>query len=84
MLDVADCPNVCVDTSGSQPVADMLEYAVEKLGAERIVFGSDVPVRDFPSQLGKVYGAKLRRRDRRLILGGNAERLLKLDGRARS
>ncbi len=84
VCDVADCPNVCIDTSGSQPGADLLEYAVARIGAERIVFGSDVPVRDFPSQLGKVYGAKLTRAQRRLILGGNAERLLALGRRARS
>ena len=78
VLDVRAHPNVLVDTSGSQPVAGILEYAVEKLGAERLLYGSDACGRDFPSQLGKVRGARLSRRDRDLILGGNAARLLGL------
>ena len=82
--DVADCPNVCIDTSGSQPVSDIVAYAVATIGAGRVLFGSDVPVRDFASQLGRVTGAGLRRRDRELILSGNARRLLKLDEGGRS
>lgn len=79
VLDVQRCENVFVDTSGSQPVAGILEYAVAKLGAERILYGSDVCGRDFSCQLGKVYGARIRERERDLILGLNAARLLKLD-----
>ncbi|MFB3891203.1 MAG: amidohydrolase family protein [Phycisphaerae bacterium] len=82
VLDVADCPNVLVDTSGSQPVAGMIEYALAVLGAERLVFGSDVPGRDFACQLGKVLGARMSQSDRRRILCLNARRLLKLQGRA--
>jgi predicted TIM-barrel fold metal-dependent hydrolase len=76
VLDVLDCPNVWVDTSGSQPLAGMVEYGVKMLGADRIVFGSDVPGRDFSCQLGRIYGAKIGRRDREKILWKNAERLL--------
>ena len=77
VLDVLPCPNVLVDTSGSQPVSGILEYAVEKLGAERILYGSDACGRDFSSQLGKIHGAKLTQRQRGLILGRNALRLLR-------
>ena len=80
VLDIADCPNVSVDTSGSQPVAGMVEYAVAKLGAGRVVFGSDACGRDFSCQLGKVLGARLSSSDREKILHGNAERLLALTG----
>ncbi|MBN1676082.1 MAG: amidohydrolase family protein [Kiritimatiellae bacterium] len=73
---VKDLPNVYVDTSGSQPFADLVEYAVQELGAERLVFGSDAPGRDFSCQLGRITGARITERQRRLILGGNAERLL--------
>ena len=76
ILDIAECLNVYVDTSGSQPVAGMVEYAVAKLGAERVLFGSDVCCRDFACQLGRVTGAALTRREKSLVLGGNASRLL--------
>jgi predicted TIM-barrel fold metal-dependent hydrolase len=76
ILDIKPFPNVYVDTSGSQPISGVVEYAVETLGAERILFGSDVPGRDFSSQLGRIYGAKISERHRRLILGINAQQLL--------
>ena len=78
VLDIQPCDNVYADTSGSQPFAGIIEYAVEKLGAGRILFGSDICGRDFSCQLGKVYGARLRKRERDLILGLNAARLLGL------
>lgn len=80
VLDVRPFPNVFVDTSGCQGFAGIVEYAVAQLGAERVVFGSDVPGRDFPVQLGRVLGARLTERHRRMVLGGNAKRLLGLGG----
>ena len=76
VLDIEPCGNICADTCGSQPFSGIIEYAVAKLGAERVLYGSDVPVRDFSSQLGKIYGARITRRQRALILGLNAARLL--------
>lgn len=78
VLDIQPHQNVSVDTSGSPPVAGLVEYAVEKLGPERVLFGSDFPVRDFACQLGRVEGANLTPRDREMVLGKNAARLLKL------
>ena len=79
VLAVRDCPNVSIDTSGSQPFRGVIEYAVDKIGSNRVVFGSDVRVRDFPSQLGRVLGAEINAADRENILYRNAERLLKLE-----
>ena len=79
VLDIKPFPNVYLDTSGSQPHAGLVEYAVQQLGARRVVFGSDVPGRDFGVQLARVYGARITERQKALILGGNAERLLKRD-----
>lgn len=76
--DIKPCPNVIVDTSGSQPVAGMVEYAVAELGADRVVYGSDVPGRDYSAQLGRIWGARIRESERRKILCGNTERLLGL------
>ncbi|MCF7855651.1 MAG: amidohydrolase family protein [Candidatus Pacebacteria bacterium] len=78
ILDIEPYPNVYVDTSGSQPFSGIVEYAVKRLGPERILFGSDIPGRDFSCQLGRVLGAGIGARDRDLILGINAERLLQL------
>jgi uncharacterized protein len=78
VLDIQPHANVHVDTSGSQPFSGILEYAVNKLGAERILFGSDILGRDFACQLGRVLGAGISRRARELILGLNAKRMLRL------
>lgn len=53
---VRDYPNVWVDTSGAQPVSGMTEYAVNVLGEDRVIYGSDYPIRDFRASLGKIYG----------------------------
>ena len=74
--DIAPYPNVLLDTSGSDPESGLLDYAVDCLGAERILFGSDAPGRDFAIQLAKVAGAGLTDAQRGLILGGNAARML--------
>jgi predicted TIM-barrel fold metal-dependent hydrolase len=79
VLDVADQPNVVYDTSGSQPEAGLVEYAVRRLGPERVVFGTDWPIRDFGVQVGRILGADLTVAEQELILCGNARRLLKLE-----
>ena len=74
--DVADCHNVCIDTSGAQPEAGLVEYAVKRIGAERIVYGSDAPCRTFGAQLAKIREADITEAQRRLIFSENARRLL--------
>jgi hypothetical protein len=78
VADVEPFPNVYVDTSGATPAAGLLEYAVEKIGASRLLFGSDAPGRGFDVQLGRIYGAQISGKDKELIAGKNAERILKL------
>lgn len=78
ILDVKPFENVYVDTSGSQAVAGIIEYAVEKLGAARIFFGSDAPCRDFYTQVGRITGADISSADREKILFKNAADLLNL------
>lgn len=76
--DILPYENVHIDTSGAQPFAGHLEYAIPRLGAHRILYGSDAPGRDIAVQLGRVIGAEMSDRERELILSGNARRLLKL------
>ena len=73
---VRPCPNVYLDTAGGDPAAGIVEMAVRELGADRVVYGSDVAGRGFASQLAKVEAADLTPRQREQILGGNLRRLL--------
>ncbi len=68
--------NVYSDLAGSDPVAGYTEMAVRELGAERVIYGSDVGGRSFASQLAKVFGADIPESARKLILGENLKRLL--------
>jgi predicted TIM-barrel fold metal-dependent hydrolase len=68
--------NVYADLAGSDPCAGYTEMAVRELGAERIIYGSDVGGRSFASQLAKVFGADIPEAAKSLILGGNLRRLM--------
>lgn len=73
--DIAPCPNIVVDTSGSDAEAGLLPYAVSVLGPERIVYGSDTPGRGMAAQLAKITSAHLSPEVEELLLAGNARRL---------
>jgi len=81
---VRESPNILVETSGFDATAGFIEIALRELGAERIVFGSHLPSRSLGTELGKVIGAQITEKERRLILGENLRSLLRpiLDGRA--
>jgi uncharacterized protein len=68
--------HVAIGIGGSDPTAGFVEMGVRELGAERILYGSDIGGRSFSSQLAKVQGANISDRDKRLILGENLKRLL--------
>lgn len=68
--------NVSVDLAGFDPTAGVTEMAIRELGAERIIWGSDAGGRSFASQLGKVMGARISDKERKLILGENLKRML--------
>lgn len=71
-------PNLLLDTASSQIDNGMLEHAVAELGAQRILFGTDMPLLDPHTQLAKVTGADLSDADKQAILGGNLVGLLRL------
>jgi len=81
ILDIAELPNVWIDTSGSQPFTGTLEFAVRTLGADRILFGTDMMGRGMPSQLGRILGSRLSDEQREQILFRNAQSLFKLQTR---
>jgi uncharacterized protein len=71
VCELAPHPNVLVDTSGGDAEAGILEYALKELGAERILYGSDAPIRDFGSALARVQACAMTEAERRAILAGN-------------
>jgi hypothetical protein len=73
---IRDVKNMYCDLSGSDPVAGYTEMAVRELGAERVLYGSDIQGRSFASQIGKVMGADIPDSTRRLILRENMRRLV--------
>src|SRR5947208_1733507 len=68
--------NICAEIAGFDPTAGVVEMAVRELGAERVVYGSDVGGRSFASQLAKVLGADIPDSAKELVLGGNLRRRL--------
>ena len=78
VLEAKGLPNLVVDTSGGYPEENLLDYALEHLGADHIVYGSDLPIRESSVTLARILAAKLTPTEREKILRGNARRLLKL------
>ncbi len=73
------CENVYLDTSGTGLFRyGMTRYLVEKVGAERIIFGTDYPICNAKMYVNGILGERITDREKELILGGNAERILKL------
>ena len=70
--------NLYVDTASSMIDNGMLEYAVEHLGPEKILYGSDMPALDPWVQRAKVEGAEISAEAKQLIMGGNVQRILGL------
>lgn len=73
---IRSSPNILVELAGSDPTAGFTEMAVRELGADRVIYGSDVAGRSFASQLGKVYGAAISDRDKQKIFADNLRRLI--------
>jgi hypothetical protein len=73
---IRELKNVYADLAGSDPCAGYTEMAVRELGAERVIYGSDVGGRSFASQLAKVHGAEIPNEAKELIFSGNLRRLM--------
>ncbi len=63
--------NVFLETCGSSVVYGMIERFVREVGADRILFGSDMPFVNANAQIGKILYAKIPDQDKRKILGLN-------------
>jgi uncharacterized protein len=69
------CPNLYLETS-AMPYPAMIARAVERVGAHRVLFGSDGPGCSPALELEKVRSLGLPADDQAAILGRNAARLL--------
>ncbi|MBU0477187.1 amidohydrolase family protein [bacterium] len=71
--------NIYLDTSGlGFKNENLLEYAVDQIGPDRILFGSDCTFIDFNLALGVIVYSKISNEDKRKILGLNAAKLFKI------
>jgi predicted TIM-barrel fold metal-dependent hydrolase len=68
--------NISVEVAGGYPTRGMVEMAVRELGAERVIYGSDVTGRSFATQLGKVHGAAIPEQAKALIFSENLRRMM--------
>ena len=72
-----ELPDIYLETCGStRPGAT--DYVVERVRAERVLFGTDMPLLDNSQQLAKIVMSDVSEEGKRKILGLNAKRLLKL------
>lgn len=72
---IRPCKNVLLEFAGSDAHSGQVDFAVETLGADRIVWGGHGPSRSYATELSKVLDADLTHEERMLILGGNLRRL---------
>jgi predicted TIM-barrel fold metal-dependent hydrolase len=73
--------NLWVDTSSARSMySGLIEWAVERVGFERILFGTDSPLYWAGAQKGRIETAEIDEAARRAILYGNASALVGLDG----
>jgi predicted TIM-barrel fold metal-dependent hydrolase len=70
-------PNIVLETS-AMPYPEKIRTAVERIGAERVIFGSDGPVSSPSLERQKVVIAELGEAAARLVMGDNAATLLGL------
>ena len=76
----AQAGNVYTDTSSSSSIySGLIEYAVEQIGADRILFGTDSPIHFAPAHKLRVELAEIAPTAKRAILRKNAEKLFDIE-----
>ena len=65
-----------LETCSTFRTPGVIEELVDGVGADRVLFGSDMPLMDPRSQIGKIITARISDEAKQKILGGNAGRLL--------
>jgi predicted TIM-barrel fold metal-dependent hydrolase len=74
---IAKHPNCYADIAGAgHERVGMLEYAIQNIGAERVLFGSDFSINDPSEVIARVENSFLTEDQKKAVLSGNLERLL--------
>ncbi len=79
MRAIRDVPSILTDCSGSICDFGEIEQAVALLGADRVLWGTDIPGADYLYTLAKVRESSLSDEDKAKVLGLNCARMLKMD-----
>lgn len=74
---IKDYPNIYADTSGCYYENSIIEYAIEQLGPQRILFASDSAVRDFAVQIKRIEALNVSDEVKRMIFFENSMKLFK-------
>ncbi|MBQ9967497.1 MAG: amidohydrolase family protein [Oscillospiraceae bacterium] len=78
-LEVArTCDNIFIDTAISSTYDNAIEVLVDKVGADRVVYGSDICFFDCIHTMGKIALARISDTDKEKIFGLNARGLFSL------
>ena len=72
-----ELPEIYLETCGRTRSGD-IDYVVDRVGADRVLFGSDLPLLNGAQQIAKIVIADISAEEKQKILGLNAKRLLKL------
>ena len=73
-----DTPNIYLELSGSYPYRDVLRRAIDTVGADRVVFGTDMDLILPSFALGIYYEAGLSPEEDRLIMAKTARGILRM------
>ena len=71
--------NLYADTSSMKSITpNLVEWAVDEVGADRLLYGTDTPLYFAPMQRARIDYAGISDEEKRLVLVGNATRILGL------
>ena len=70
-------PNVYAEITLTPVTCGIIDYLVKNAGADRILYGSDLPMRDPRQQLGWVVFSRLSLAQKQKVLAGNALNVIK-------
>jgi predicted TIM-barrel fold metal-dependent hydrolase len=69
-------PNFYAEITLTPVWGGIIDYLVKGIGADRVLYGTDLPMRDPRQQFGWVIYSRLSLEDKRKVLGLNAQKLL--------
>ncbi len=69
-------PNVVLEISLTSVTFGVIEYLVKEVGANRVIFGTDQPMRDPIPQFGWLIYSHLTDEERKKILGENMQKII--------